>query len=238
MSIKANSASKEAVSITIGANKKDTKPIKDFVNSYNELLEKLQTAYNKPSAKTYMPLSEQEKEVMTDREIEKWEQTGKENILSKDSSLNTIINLLKDFTGKEYNIDGQNISLASIGISTTSYFNTSADKRGSLEVDEEKLQNALNNDPETVNKLIKAVGKDLYDKLSNNSKSSSSRSIYSFYNDKEILKQIEEKKKKVDEWDAKLRKIEDKYYKQFSAMETALAKMSNQSSALMNMFSN
>ena len=238
VSIKANSASKDAVSVTIGANKKDTKPIKDFVNSYNELLEKLQTAYNKPSAKTYMPLSEQEKEAMTDREIEKWEQTGKENILSKDSSLNTVINLLKDFTGKEYNIDGQNISLASIGISTTSYFNTSADKRGSLEVDEEKLQNALNNDPELVNKLIKAVGKDLYDKLSNNSKSSSSRSIYSFYNDKEILKQIEEKKKKVDEWDAKLRKIEDKYYKQFSAMETALAKMSNQSSALMNMFSN
>ena len=183
-----------------------------------------------------MPLSDQEKEVMTDKQIEKWEQTGKENILSKDSALNTVINLLKDFTAKEYNIDGEKISLASIGISTSSYFTTTAEKRGSLEIDEEKLQNALNSDPEKVNKLIKAVGKDLYDKLSQNSKSNSSRSVYSFYNDKEMMKQIEEYKKKVDSWDEKVKKMEDKYYKQFSIMETTLSKLSNSSSYLSNLF--
>ena len=76
-------------------------------SNYNTLLEKLQTSYNKASSKTYMPLTEEEKEVMSDREIEKWEQTGKENILSKDENLRKIIDLLKGFTSKTYSIDGE-----------------------------------------------------------------------------------------------------------------------------------
>ena len=48
VNIKANSVSQTPVNVTIGINKKGSKSIKDFVDSYNELLEKLQTAYNKP----------------------------------------------------------------------------------------------------------------------------------------------------------------------------------------------
>ena len=148
-----------------------------------------------------------------------------------------IIELLKGFTSKVYDIDGEKVSLASIGISTGSYFSTSADKRGTLEVDEEKLKESLERDPEKVNKLIKAVGTDLYDKLTQNSKSSSSRSAYTFYSDKELKKQLESYKKKLDEWNEKVTKMEDKYYKQFSAMETALSKLSSNSSYLSSLFS-
>ena len=237
MNIKANSVSTSSVNVTIGTGKKDTKRITDFVDSYNGLLEKLQTSYNKASSKTYMPLSESEKEVMTDREIEKWESTGKENILSKDENLRQIINLLKDFTSKTYTIDGEQMSLASIGISTGSYFTTSADKRGTLEVDENKLKEELEKNPDKVNKLIKAVGTDLYEKLTQDSKSSSLRSIYTFYNDKELKKQLDNYKKKLDDEDKKIAKMEDKYYKQFSAMETALSKLSNSSFYLSSLFS-
>lgn len=237
INIKANSISTSSINVTIGAGKKDTKRINDFVNSYNTLLEKLQTSYNKASSKTYMPLTDEEKEVMSDREIEKWEQTGKENILSKDENLRQIINLLKDFTSKTYNIDGEQVSLASIGISTGSYFTTSADKRGTLEIDENKLKEELERNPDKVNKLIKAVGTDLYEKLTQDSKSSSIRSIYTFYNDKELKKQLDSYKKKLDDEDKKIAKMEDKYYKQFSAMETALSKLSSSSSYLSSLFS-
>lgn len=236
INIKANSISSSPINVTIGTSKKSTKYISDFVGSYNELLEKLQTSYNKTSSKTYMPLSESEKEIMTDREIEKWEKTGKENILSKDESLRKIIDLLKGFTSKTYTIDGEQLSLASIGISTTSYFTTSADKRGTLEIDEKKLQEELEKNPDKVNKLIKAIGTDLYEKLTQDSKSSSTRSIYTFYNDKEMKKQLEDYKKKLDDWDKKITKMEDKYYKQFSAMESALSKISNTSSYLTSLF--
>lgn len=237
INIKANSISTSSVNVTISTGKKDTKRINDFVNSYNTLLEKLQTSYNKASSKIYMPLTDEEKEVMSDREIEKWEQTGKENILSKDENLRQIIDLLKGFTSKTYTIDGEQISLASIGITTGSYFTTSADKRGTLEVDENKLKEELEKNPDKVNKLIKAVGTDLYEKLTQDSKSSSLRSIYTFYNDKELKKQLDNYKKKLDDEDKKIAKMEDKYYKQFSAMETALSKLSNSSSYLSSLFS-
>ena len=235
--IKANSVSTSSVNVTIGAGKKDSKNVKDFVNSYNELLEKLQTSYNKNSSKTYMPLTDSEKEAMSDRDIEKWEKTGKENILAKDESLRKVIDLLKGVTSKTYTIDGEQVSLASIGITTGSYFTTSADKRGTLEFDETKFQEELEKNPDKVNKLIKAVGTDLYDKLTKDSKSSSMRSIYSFYNDKELKKQLENYKKKLDDWDQKIAKMEDKYYKQFTAMETMLSKMSSNSSYLSSLFS-
>ena len=236
--IKANSVSKSSVNVSIGAGKKDGKNVKDFVNSYNDLLDKLQTSYNKASSKTYMPLSDSEKEVMSDRDIEKWEQTGKENILSKDESLRKIIDLLKGFTSKTYTIDGEQVSLASIGITTGSYFSTSENKRGTLQIDESKFQEELEKNPDKVNKLIKAVGTDLYEKLTQDSKSTSMRSIYTFYNDKEMKKQLESYKKKLDDWDQKIAKMEDKYYKQFSAMEKALSKLSSNSSYLTSLFSN
>ena len=236
--IKANSVSKSSVNVSIGAGKKDGKNVKDFVNSYNDLLEKLQTSYNKASSKTYMPLSDSEKEVMSDRDIEKWEKTGKENILSKDESLRKVIDLLKGFTSKTYTIDGEQVSLASIGITTGSYFTTSENKRGTLQIDESKFQEELEKNPDKVNKLIKAVGTDLYEKLTQDSKSTSMRSIYTFYNDKEMKKQLESYKKKLDDWDQKIAKMEDKYYKQFSAMEKALSKLSSSSSYLTSLFSN
>lgn len=238
ISIRANAVSKSPINISINAGKKDGKNVRDFIESYNGLLEKLQTSYNKASSKTYMPLSDSEKEVMSDRDIEKWEQTGKENILSKDESLRKIIDLLKGFTSKTYMIDGEKVSLASIGITTGSYFTTSADKRGTLEIDENKFKEELEKNPDKVNKLIKAIGTDLYEKLTQDSKSSSMRSIYTFYNDKEMRKQLDNYKKKLDDWDKKIAKMEDKYYKQFSAMETALSKISNSSSYLTSLFSN
>ena len=61
-----------------------------------------------------MPLSNSEKEAMSDRDIEKWEKTGKENILSKDENLRKIIDLLKGFTSKTYTIDGEKVSLIRI----------------------------------------------------------------------------------------------------------------------------
>lgn len=234
--IEAKTISTEPINITISPNATSSDHIRNFIKSYNELLETMQTSYNKPSAKTYMPLTDKEKEAMSDNEIEKWEDAGKENSLSKDSSLGEVINLFKTVATKSYDINGKKISLASIGITTGSYFTTEENKRGLLEINENKFQKAFSEDPDMVNKLIKEVGADLYNKLGQNSKSSSLRSVYKFYNDKELIKQEEEYKKKLDEWDDKISKMEDKYYKQFSLMETALAKMQSRSDALANMF--
>ena len=47
--------------------------VKDFVKKYNEVLEELNTKYNADSAKGYDPLTDEQKEAMTEDQIEKWE---------------------------------------------------------------------------------------------------------------------------------------------------------------------
>ena len=55
------------------------------------------------------------------------------------------------------------------------------------------------------------------------------------YNDKELSKTLDNHKSDLKKLEAKLAKIEEKYYKQFAAMESAMAKMNAQSSSLMSM---
>ena len=60
-------------------------------------------------------------------------------------------------------------------------------------------------------------------------------SIYTVYEDKKMKTDISDYKTKIDEAQKKLNAIEDKYYKQFSAMETAIGKLNSQQSSLSSM---
>ena len=56
----------------------------------------------------------------------------------------------------------------------------------------------------------------------------------SFYNDKEMASQLSDYKKEISDWESKLSDMEERYYSQFSAMETALAKLQSQQNSLAN----
>lgn len=58
------------------------------------------------------------------------------------------------------------------------------------------------------------------------------KSALSFYNDKEMTKQMTQYKKDIKSWETKLSDMEVSYYKQFSAMETALSKLQSQQNSL------
>ena len=58
------------------------------------------------------------------------------------------------------------------------------------------------------------------------------KSALSFYNDKEMTKRMTQYKKDIKSWETKLSDMEDRYYKQFSAMETALSKLQSQQNSL------
>ena len=51
---------------------------------------------------------------------------------------------------------------------------------------------------------------------------------FTIYNDKEMSSQYSDYKKKVSEWEEKLKDIEDSYYKKFAKMESALSKLQSQ----------
>lgn len=83
---------------------------------------------------------------------------------------------------------------------------------------------------------MKQLTTDLYDTLDEQMKSSTLRSKFSIYNDKEMDTQYKNYEKTIKEWEKKVQEKEDYYYKKFAAMETALGQLNSQQSSLAGLF--
>lgn len=237
----------EGKTVTLNV-KKDTQKVydmvKNFISSYNEILKEMNALYDAPSSRGYDPLSDDEKEAMTDDQIEKWENKIKDSILRRDSTLGSVINAMRTALSGTVQVGGKNYSLASYGIQTSTDYSEKGllhifgNKEDSVYSDrEDKLMKALESDPDTVIKVLSGISKKLYDDMDDKMSSIPNvRTKYHFENDKLMDNQQREYKKRVAEQEAKLTEMENKYYKQFSAMETALSKLQSQTNALTSLF--
>ena len=219
--------------------------IKDFVKGYNEILKEMNTLYYAASARDYAPLSDEEKESMTDDQIDKWETKIKDSLLRRDNTLGSITSAMKNALQKSVTVDGKNYSLASFGIQTSSDYTEKGllhimgDADDTLYKDHtNKLQNALNEDPDLVMEVVSGVAKELYSAMADKMKKTSLSSALTFYNDKDISNQINSLNKKISKEETALKDLEDRYYNQFSKMETALAKLQQQQSSLAGLLGN
>ena len=219
--------------------------IKDFVKGYNEILKEMNTLYYAGSARDYAPLSDEEKESMTEDQIDKWETKIKDSLLRRDNSLGSVITSMKNALQKSITVDGKSYSLASFGIQTSSDYTEKGllhimgDADDPLYKDHtNKLQKALEEEPDLVMEVISGVAKELYSAMSDKMKKTSLSSALTFYNDKDISNQIKTLNKKISKEEAALKDLEDRYYNQFGKMETALAKLQQQQSSLAGLLGN
>ena len=90
----------------------------------------------------------------------------------------------------------------------------------------------LEEDPDTVKEVLSGLASNLYDSLNKKMGTTTLSSALTFYNDKEMASQLSDYKKEISDWESKLSDMEEKYYSQFSAMETALAKIQSQQNTL------
>ena len=97
---------------------------------------------------------------------------------------------------------------------------------------------AITSDPDTVIEFMKQLTTNLYKSIDDQMQSNDLRSRYKIYNDKEMDKQYTNLTKTIKEWESKVSDKEDYYYKQFSNMETALAKLQSQTSSISSMLGN
>ncbi len=217
--------------------------IKDFLTQYNEIINELCSLYNASSASGYEPLTDDEKAEMTESEIEKWETKIKDAILRHDSTISSIIDTMVNSMNTTYTVNGKTYSLASFGISTLGYLNASSNENYAYHIDgdsddsstssnTDKLLSMITTDPEVVEEFFKQLVSGLYSALGSKMSSSSVSSAFTIYNDKQLSKEYSEYGDLVEEWEEKISTLEDRYYSQFSAMETALSKLQAQSSAL------
>ena len=95
---------------------------------------------------------------------------------------------------------------------------------------------ALTSDPDTVLSFMQGLATNLYDAIGDKMKSTSLRSVYTVYNDKEMAAEYSDYTSLIKKWEDKLAAQEDYYYKKFAAMETMLSKINSQSSSMGGLF--
>lgn len=221
--------------------------IKDFLTQYNSLINEITSLYNADSAKGYEPLTDEEKDAMSDTEIEKWEEKIKDSLLRRDDSLESIMNTMTSAMSSGIQINGKNYYLSSFGIKTLGYLNAAENEQNAYHIDgdeddasssgnDDKLLKALTEDPDTVIEFFQGLTNNLYTAMGKKMETSSLSSVYKVYNDKEMASEYSDYTDIIKKWEEKLQAQEEYYYQKFSAMETALSKLQSQTSSLTNLF--
>lgn len=248
LTITANQVTEPGETITI-ATEDDTdgiyNMIKDFIKEYNILINEMDRLYNAPTARDYKPLSEEEKDAMSEREIDEWEKKIKDSILRRDSSLLNISSSMKKAMLDPVTVGGKDMYLNQFGIEALSFFLAPANEKNALFIDgdpdsahtsnkADKLKEWIANDPSTVTEFFTGLSKNLYDNMNKilMERDSQFKSAMHLYNDKQLKTEHDKMTAAITKQEARLIALEDKYYKQFTAMEVAMAKMQSGQSAI------
>ena len=97
--------------------------VKDFLTEYNNIINEMTKLYNADSSKGYDPLTDDEKDSMSDKEIEKWETKIKDSLLRNDTTLSGVMSAMTTAMSQAVEINGKKYSLSSFGIHTLGYLN-------------------------------------------------------------------------------------------------------------------
>ncbi len=233
----------DSVTVTVGKDTSSTYDlIKKAVSEYNNLLEEMGKLYYADSARGYDPLTDEQKESMSDNEVEQWENKIKSSLLRRDSTLGSLMSAMRSALQSTYTDDeGNEYSLATYGIVTGNYT-----ERGKLHIygnaddpiyasNTDRLQAALNEDPDKVMDALSGIFSNLYTTLSEKCGKTSISSALTFYNDKQYKTDLDRYQKDLDSITSRIDDMKDRYYKQFTAMEKALATLQSRSSSLAQM---
>ncbi|MEH7247200.1 flagellar filament capping protein FliD [Neobacillus niacini] len=230
-----------ATTVTVSQNTDGVvKNIKDFVDQYNGLLEKINKAVSDPVYRDFLPLLEEQKSEMSEKQIEKWEEKAKSGLVRSDSILSGVVTKMRSTMTSIVNNGSSYHSLSSIGISSRSY-----QDKGKLYVDETKLREAIQADPDAVEKLFSQLGDPskgtsgiinrISETLQDGIKELTNKAGYTGNNqyDQSIIgKLLSTTQTDITRQTVKLQRKEEQYYRQFAAMEQAMSRLNSQSSWL------
>ncbi|MBE0451363.1 MAG: flagellar filament capping protein FliD [Clostridia bacterium] len=257
------STSVDPINITIAVNTESIADnIKNFVVEYNKMIDSLTTKLTERRDYDYKPLTDEQREALSEEEIEKWEEKAKLGNMRGASELSTFLTQLRNAIIEP--INGVGISMKDIGISSSSY-----QDRGKLTIDEDKLKLALENNYDNVVNLFSKQSSVEYSDTANRNTRDSENGIANRFND--ILKDYSRTtrdasgnkglliikagiendtsafqndiSKRINTFDDRLDRLadylasrEDYYYNMFSKMESALSQMQSQGDSMMSMF--
>lgn len=215
-----------------------------FVDEYNKLIEKVNGEVNEKKYRDFQPLTAEQKESMEEKEIELWEEKSRSGTLRNDSVLSSGLNKMRTdmYTPISGGTSGFD-QLTQIGIKTSSNYLD----RGKLIIDESKLKEAISKDPNAIYEIFAKDGatsneqgiarrlrdtlKDTMDSIEQKAgKASSTNNTFT------LGRLLNNMDSQMDRFEDRLNQVEDRYWRQFTAMEKAIQRSNQQSMFLMNQF--
>ena len=251
--ISENSVQGSSTTITTAADSSKIKEkIIDFVKDYNELMGAINTKLYETRDKSYMPLTDEDKEGLSDSEIEKLEKKAQEGLLRNDSYLSAFANDMRmsmsSVMKQSWGGSCAGLSIESIGINPVKDYTT---QNGLLEIDEEKLQKVLDENIDGVKELftrgmansngsesdgvLTKLKRNLYDHATSSYSKLANRAGVAggvSANTNEMTKDIEQRKKLITQMQIALKEKEDALYSRYSILESNLSSLQAQQSSL------
>ncbi|MCL6479773.1 MAG: flagellar filament capping protein FliD [Peptococcaceae bacterium] len=230
--------------------------IKSFIDQYNATIELINSELSEDRYRDYLPLTDEQREELSDDQEKKWEEKARSGILKGESLLyGTLFKARSAMSARVDGIDpvvvdGMTVThntLSSIGIVVSVYDHT--DGKLYLKNDGADLKKALETDPDGVMKLFaqdtgvdseKGIAQRLYDELDRAIDliidKAGIASVSNIYDDSFLSRQIRDYDRQIEEWEDRLAEMEDRYWRQFTAMEQAISRLNAQSAWLAQQF--
>lgn len=239
-------ATNSPVTITVNNDSNKTfDAIKNYIDKYNELIEKVGGKLNETLYRDYKPLTDDERETLTDKQQEQWEEKARSGLLKNDSILSSGLNRMRTSFYSTISDAGSFSQLSQIGITTSPNYRDG----GKLIINEDKLRQAIEKDPNSVMELFtKAKGEDgsqgiarkLREDITATIKNIEARAGNSTRTNSQFTmgREMTNVDRSIKTFESRLQTIETRYWRQFTAMEKAINVSNNQSMQLMSQFYN
>ncbi|WP_286160792.1 flagellar hook-associated protein 2 [Virgibacillus sp. 7505] len=238
-----NEVTESAVKITVD-NDVDAayNKIKDFVDSYNKIIEDTNAKLSEKVYRDYPPLTDDQKKEMSEDEIKLWEEKAKSGMLKGETALQNGLYSLRSAWYDNVETGGEFTQLAQIGIETSNNYLDN----GKLVINEDKLKAALRENPDGVYKLfsndVKGSGRGIINRIEDTLDAtmdtiteragSTDKTNQQFT----LGRRLDDIEDRIDSFQDYLTQVEDRYWRQFTAMETAISQMNQQSAYLTSNF--
>jgi flagellar hook-associated protein 2 len=215
------------------------KMISEWVSKYNETIDSIYSELTETRYPDYKPLTDEEMEELTDRQIDQWEEKARSGLLKHDTMIMSEMSKIRIAAySRVEGLDGEYTSLASIGITTGSYY-----ENGKLHIDEDALRKAIETDLDQVIRLFTnssdeesevGVATRVYRALDNavDRITDTAGTSADLVDTSRIGKQIQVINDTISREEDRLQQVEERYWRQFTALERFIAQMNSQSAWL------
>ena len=224
--------------------------IKKAISEYSSLINEMDKLYYANTKTKYDPLTDEEKSAMSDYEIEQWETKMKEQALAKDSTIGDITSKLTSIFDEGFTVNGKTMHLFDFGIEAAGYFDSGDNEKHALHIKGDKddskfatetntLEFMISSDPDAVTSFFSQLSQKLYSTMNDmSSRVAGTRTFGNFFEDTKLKSDYDGYTTKIADLEEKLADYEDSWYKKFSKMETAMAKLQSKTNALSSYLGN